>query len=43
MRQSLTFGPAWRGSDRILSLLSGGLILAATALPTPQALAQTAG
>jgi hemolysin activation/secretion protein len=43
MRQSLTFGPAWRGSDRILSLLFGGLILAATALPTPQALAQTAG
>ena len=46
MRQNLTFRPARRGPSRIFSLLSGlsgGLILAATALPTPQALAQTAG
>ena len=43
MRQKLTSLPAWRSSVRIFSLLSGGLILAATALPTPQALAQTAG
>jgi hemolysin activation/secretion protein len=43
MRQKQTPSPARRGSSRILSLLSGGLILAATGLPGPQALAQTAG